>query len=320
MNERPARPRVVWRAVDGILLLDKPVGLSSNQALQRARRLYRAAKAGHTGSLDPLASGILPLCFGEATKVAGLLLDGDKTYRATLALGVRTSTGDREGEVVETCTVPRHEAASVVAVMSGFLGAQQQVPPMYSALKREGVALYALARRGIEVDREPRPIRIDRLVLEEFEPASIRFSVTCSKGTYIRTLGEDIARALGCCGHLTDLARTEISAFEGRTAIGFEALEAMAADEAALDALLLPLDAALNELAAVHLTADAARRFGHGQRVALSVPPVIPAGRTLRANVRVYGPRGFLGLGAIAAGETELLPVRLLARSVSLDS
>jgi len=200
-----ARRRVEWRRVDGILLLDKPVGLSSNQALQQVRRLYRAAKAGHTGSLDPLASGVLPLCFGQATKVAGLLLDSDKTYRASLALGSRTTTGDREGAVVETRPVPPLEEEAVRAVLEGFVGERQQIPPMYSALKRDGEALYALARRGVEVERIPRRIRILGVALESLEDGRLEFEVTCSTGTYVRTLGEEVAEALGTCGYLEAL-------------------------------------------------------------------------------------------------------------------
>jgi len=231
MSTTGDRPRREWRTVDGIVLLDKPVGMSSNQALQRVRRLYSARKAGHTGALDPLATGVLPLCFGQATKVAGLMLDADKTYRATLALGTRTATGDREGEIVETRPLPALGRGDVQDVLARFLGSSQQVPPMYSALKRDGEPLYKLARRGVEVVREPRPIRIDAIELVELDGPTLSFDVTCSKGTYVRTLGEDIASALGTTGHLAALRRTDVGgALAGLPAHPIEYLESLAAD------------------------------------------------------------------------------------------
>ena len=311
MNARPARPRVAWRTVDGILLLDKPLGLSSNQALQRARRLYRAAKAGHTGSLDPLATGVLPLCFGQATKVAGLLLDSDKSYRARIALGHRTSTGDREGAVTETRPVPPLERADVAAALARFVGELEQVPPMYSALKRDGEALYALARRGIEVERAPRRVRIVRIALGQLEAATLEFTVTCSKGTYVRTLGEDIAAALGTCGYLEALERTEVGAFAGETVHRFEELERLAPDEGALDALLRPVDSALSAYPAVALTGEQAERFRHGQSVAASLASV--DGLTALAEVRVYDDRQcFLGIGALDAAMAAVRATRLM--------
>lgn len=293
---RPARPRIEWRDVDGILLLEKPVGLSSNQALQRARRLYRAAKAGHTGSLDPLADGVLPLCFGQATKVAGLLLDSDKTYRAVLALGSRTATGDREGEVLERLPVPALTQAQLARVQGAFTGELKQVPPMYSALKQGGQALYALARQGIEVERAPRAIRILSLALKPLDATRLEITVTCSKGTYIRTLGEDLARALGTCGHLEALTRTEVGAFAGRIAYPLEELEQSGEDEASLDARLLPVDVALGDYPRVVLGAEEARRYLQGQ-------PVLPEGAAAGGGAvaracRVYADGGrFLGLG-----------------------
>ncbi|MBS0393512.1 MAG: tRNA pseudouridine(55) synthase TruB [Proteobacteria bacterium] len=303
----PARPRTEWRTVDGILLLDKPEGLSSNQALQRVRRLYRARKAGHTGSLDPLASGVLPLCFGEATKVAGLLLEADKTYQATLKLGQRTTTGDREGAVAEEAPVPPLTAAAVGAVLARFLGTTEQVPPMYSALKRDGEALYALARRGLEVERAPRPIRIESLNLLALAPPALTFEVTCSKGTYVRTLGEDLARALGTVGHLAALRRTAVGgAFAGRRAHTLAELEALAGQPGALDALLVPMDAALEDWPAVCLDAAATTALCRGQPVAAAAPP----GR----RVRLYGPGGaFLGLGEVDLEGRRVRPERLLA-------
>ena len=307
---RPARPRIEWRQVDGILLLDKPVGLSSNHALQRVRRLYRAAKAGHTGSLDPLAEGVLPLCFGQATKIAGLLLDSDKTYRAVLALGARTSTGDREGEVVETRPLPVLEPAEVERVRLEFTGALEQVPPMYSALKQGGQALYALARRGIEVERAPRSIRIVALTIEPIDATRLALTVTCSKGTYVRTLGEDLARALGTCGHLEALRRTEVGAFAGQVAYPLEELERIRGDEAVLDVKLLPVDAALGRYPRLTLEADEARRFLQGQ-------PLVPAAGAQGAGPdmpsRVYDCRGrFLGLGALDAASGSVRASRVM--------
>jgi tRNA pseudouridine55 synthase len=289
---REARPRIAWREVDGILLLDKPVGLSSNQALQRARRLFRAAKAGHTGSLDPLASGVLPLCFGQATKVSGLLLDADKTYRARLSLGARTTTGDAEGEVVERLPVPPLSAEQVAAVLTVLTGPQDQLPPMYSALKRDGRPLYALAREGIEVPREPRRIVVHRLALLDLTADALEFEVHCSKGTYVRTLGEDLARALGTCGHLDALRRTAVAAFDGQPTHALADLEGLAGDEPALDARLLPLDAALQGWPIVRLDAAGAEDFRHGR------PAACPA--AVAGAARVYGPAGaLLGLGTV---------------------
>ncbi len=306
MNGRAARPRVEWRDVDGILLLDKAVGLSSNQALQRARHLYRARKAGHTGSLDPLASGILPLCFGQATKFAGHLLESDKTYRATLALGERTRTGDRESEVVERVAVPALEPDGVEQVLERFRGELQQIPPMYSALKHDGEPLYAFARRGASVERPPRRVTIRRLVLIALAPASLELEVSCSKGTYIRTLGEDIARALGSCGHLAALRRTAVSSFAGQPAATLEELEALGGRLAALDARLLPVDAALGELPRTALDASATARLRHGQTVRYEAAP---AGTQIRA----YDEAGtFIGLGVVAAGGVALVPLRLM--------
>jgi tRNA pseudouridine55 synthase len=306
MNAPGDRPRREWRTVDGIVLLDKPAGMSSNQALQRVRRLYGARKAGHTGALDPLATGVLPLCFGQATKVAGLMLDADKTYRATLALGSRTATGDREGEVVETRPVPPLARPAVEAALARFLGPGLQVPPMYSALKRDGEALYKLARRGVEVEREPRPIRIDAISLAELDGATLAFDVSCSKGTYVRTLGEDIAAALGTTGHLVALRRTDVGGALSRLpAHALEALEARDGDLAALDALLLPADTVLQDRPAVTLDAATTAAYLHGQFVSVPLPPA--------TQVRVYATDGrFLGLGESDGKGARLKPVRLM--------
>ena len=306
MSAGAPRGRIEWRNVDGILLLDKPLHLSSNQALQRARRLFRARKAGHTGSLDPLASGVLPLCFGQATKVAGLLLDSDKRYQATISFGARTATGDREGEVIETRPIPALERPTVAAALERFVGEGEQVPPMYSALKRDGEPLYALARRGIEVARAPRRITIHALSLVELTATSLSIELRCTKGTYVRTLGEDLALALGTCGHLSALRRTGVGAFDGYALYDFAALEALAGDEPALDRCLLPVDAALSALAPISLTEAAAGAFRHGQRLAWPAP----AG----ARVRVYDASGtFIGIGHVDATGSEVSPDRLMS-------
>ena len=309
MSGPATRSRREWRTVDGIVLLDKPIGMSSNQALQRVRRIYNARKAGHTGSLDPLASGVLPLCFGQATKVAGLMLEADKRYQATVALGTRTATGDREGEVVERRPVPALSVEAVRTVLAGFLGASTQVPPMYSALKRAGEALYALARRGIEVERPPRAIRIEALALLELTAETLSFEVTCSKGTYVRTLGEDIAAKLGTTGHLAALRRTDVGGALSRLpAYPLEALEALADDQAALDKLLLPADTVLGTWPLVTLTPTQVAAFLHGQSIAVPVP----AGQ----EVRVYAEDGgFLGLGQAAPDGCVLRPLRLMTRN-----
>ena len=311
MTSRAARPRVEWRSVDGILLFDKAVGASSNQALQTVRRLYRAEKAGHTGSLDPLASGVLPLCFGQATKVAGLMLDLDKTYEATVLLGARTATGDAEGAVIESCAVPALTVADVAVVLARFRGVQTQVPPMYSALKHEGEPLYALARRGVEIDRAARTVTVHALELLQLTGNSLTLRVSCTKGTYIRTLGEDIARALGTVGHLVALRRTVVGAFSGQQVYTLEMLEAHLGDEAALDALLLPVDAALHDMPAVTLPVGADTKFRLGQAVALAAE--LMATQHRGSTVRVYGADGdFIGTGRLT---DRLEPMRLMSRA-----
>lgn len=301
-----SRPRTAWRDVDGILLLDKPVGLSSNEALQRVRRLYRAAKAGHTGSLDPLASGLLPVCFGQATKVSGLLLDADKRYRVEARLGERTSTGDLEGVVVETLPVPLLDSTAVEAAFGRFRGPIEQIPPMHSALKHDGQRLYDLARRGVAVDRQPRPVTIHALELQELAGDRLGFEVCCSKGTYVRTLVEDLARALGTCGHVTALRRTALGPFAGLPMHTLAAVEdAEAAGEDALQSLLLLPDAAVHGWPAIHLRDADAACLLQGQAVFAAGP----AG----ARVRMYGPEGrFLGVGQMTPEGRRLAPVRIM--------
>lgn len=292
-------PKRRWQRVDGVLLLDKPSGMSSNDALQKARRLFSAAKAGHTGTLDPLATGLLPLCFGEATKFSADLLDADKTYEATLCFGVRTNTGDAEGEVLATAPV-RHGEADLVAVLARFRGTIDQVPPMYSALKRDGRPLYELARQGVEVERAPRRVTIHELELIAAGEATAMLRVRCSKGTYVRTLAEDIGAALGCGAHLTALRRTVVGDL---TLAGAVTLEQIAAqEEGARAALLQPVDSLLQSLPAVELDASSAARFRHGN-------PVPGSGEGLH---RVYADGLLCGV-ARADGAGLLHPKRLLA-------
>ena len=301
------RARVARRPVHGVLLLDKPLGLSSNQALQRAKWLLRAEKAGHTGTLDPLATGVLPLCFGAATKFSGLHLDADKTYEATLQLGVTTTTGDAEGEVIERRAVPAITPEQLEAVRQRFLGRITQVPPMHSALKKDGKALYEYARAGIEVERAPREVAIHALNLAlaqvDQAQAAIKIEVTCSKGTYIRTLGEDIGQALGCGGHLTRLRRTATGPFVAAQCTTLPALEAL--DDHERLNLLQPAEALLPDHTAVTLAADDAAKFLTGLR---------RRGDWVDADhVVVFGdpPRALLGSAHIKAGE--LIPSRLLS-------
>ncbi len=255
------RPR---RRVDGVLLLDKPSGLSSNAALQRAKRAFDAEKAGHTGTLDPLASGLLPLCFGEATKFAQFLLDATKRYTATIRFGVTTATGDAEGEIIASNPLAL-ERADVEAVLSSFTGQLSQVPHAYSALKFEGRKHYEYARAGIAVERAPRVVEIRMLELRDWRPPDAIVDVLCSKGTYIRVLAEDIGRTLGCGAHLAGLRRTATGGFGIADAIALDRLEAMDAD--ARDASLLPMAALLRDLPALHLAAADAARFRQGGAV-----------------------------------------------------
>jgi tRNA pseudouridine55 synthase len=286
--------------IDGALLLDKPVGLSSNAALQRAKRLFGAAKAGHAGTLDPLASGLLLVMFGEATKFAGPLLDADKEYLASVKLGERTATGDAEGAVLE-----RREVAvgrdAVARTLERFRGEIEQVPPMHSALKHEGTPLYRLARRGQKVERTPRRIRIVQLQLLKQEDALLELRVVCSKGTYIRVLAEDIGEALGCGAHLSALRRTAAGRFRVEDAAGLEALEAMTRSER--ERRLLPLPALLDGLPRAELGADDEARLRQGQALKIS-----GLGAGLCAVVRPDG--AVIGLGS-ADGAGGLKPLRL---------
>ncbi|PRH37097.1 tRNA pseudouridine(55) synthase TruB [Burkholderia gladioli] len=306
MTTAPQRPRVPRRLLDGVLLLDKPIGLSSNDALIRAKRLYLAKKAGHTGTLDPLASGLLPLCFGEATKFSQDLLEADKTYEATMRLGIRTTTGDAEGEAIETREV-RADRAAIEAVLPRFLGEIVQVPPMYSALKRDGKPLYEYARAGQTVEREGRQVTIHLLELLDCALPDVSFRVTCSKGTYVRTLAEDIGEALGCGAHLVALRRTGVGALTLEHAVTLDALSD--AEAAERDRWLQPVDALLSTFVRVQLTAEEAKRFRHGQRLRLA--SVVELGVQDGDRLRVYDEAECL-LGVARLSEGVLAPERLV--------
>ncbi len=293
--------RIIRRPLDGVLLFDKPLELSSNIALQKVRRLFQAEKAGHTGTLDPLATGLLPICFGEATKFSNALLDADKTYRALIRLGQTTTTGDAEGEITSTCAV-KLEPAQVSAALRNFLGQIEQVPPMHSAIKYQGKPLYEYIRKGVTVERKSRSVTIYELILERFAGDGLEITVRCSKGTYIRTLAEDIGQSLGCGAHLRGLRRTAIGRFHLEGAHTFGQLEAMTMPQR--DACLMPLDQLLQELPALELDAAQVTRIAQGQR--LAIENVLPDGK-----VRLYGAGRFIGVGNLE--EQQLAPVRLLS-------
>jgi tRNA pseudouridine55 synthase len=292
--------RKAWKQVDGVLLLDKPLGLTSNDALQKARRLFSAAKGGHTGTLDPLASGLLPLCFGEATKFSADLLDADKTYEAVIKLGVTTDSGDAEGTVIATAAVDVSED-DVFRVLPQFTGAIRQVPPMHSALKRNGRPLYELARQGIEVERESRMVTIHAIDCLSFGGDSLTLRTACSKGTYIRVLAADIGQALGCGAHLAGLRRTRVGDLDLGAAVTLAQLEAL--DEAGRAGCLQPVDTLLRSLPAATLEGEAAERFRHGN------PVDLPAG--LSGKIRVYVDGRLIGVGE-PAPDGRLWPKRLV--------
>jgi tRNA pseudouridine55 synthase len=302
---KPGRQK---RSVSGILLLDKPRGVSSNAALQQVKRLFNAAKAGHTGNLDPLASGMLPVCLGEATKIAAFLLDADKHYRAECRLGVTTATGDTEGEVLAEKPVPVLSPRTIEPVLKSFRGEIQQVPPMYSALKYRGQPLYKLARQGQEVERQPRPVTIRRLTLLSYKDNLLTLDIRCSKGTYVRTLAEDIGERLGCGAHLTALRRLSTAPFDEADMVDLERLSRAAEQGAgALDAFLLPADAALADWPQVSMSPDTALWFCRGQAVWV---PQAPVKGLLRIYSREEG-RGFLGIGQVLE-DGRIAPKRLI--------
>ncbi|HTH45305.1 MAG TPA: tRNA pseudouridine(55) synthase TruB [Oxalicibacterium sp.] len=295
--------------VHGVLLLDKPVGLSSNDALIKAKRLLNAEKAGHTGTLDPFATGLLPLCFGEATKFAQDLLDADKTYETVVHLGVTTATGDTEGAQIETRAVDITRE-QIERVLPQFMGEILQVPPMYSALKRDGKPLYEYARAGVTLEREARAVTIHAMELLDYQAPFLRLRVCCSKGTYIRVLGEDIGAALGCGAHLNALRRIQVGNLRMAKAVTLDQLAAQ--DEAARLDLLAPVDALLMSFPDVQLTDELARRFLHGQRLALGKENVaVPADA---GRVRVYRQTDGALLGTGLMQEFGVLaPERLIA-------
>jgi len=295
------------RRVNGILLLDKPLGITSNAALQEVKRLFRAAKAGHTGNLDPLASGMLPICLGEATKFSVYLLDADKVYIGCCKLGTRTSTADAEGEIIETRPVPALDEAQVEAVLDQFRGEIEQIPPMHSAIKQNGQPLYKLARQGIEVERKARQVTIHELKLIRLQDDELELYVHCSKGTYIRTLVEDIGEALGCGAYLSALRRTRVGPFPEEGMVTLDALRAEAEEGAEkLDRHLLPADHALGDYPGVTLTESSLFYVRQGQAVQVSQAPT-------EGWVRLFDNNGgFVGVGAVL-DDGRIAPKRLLS-------
>jgi len=308
-----ARRKPRGRPVDGILVVDKPAGITSNDALQKAKYLFYAAKAGHTGSLDPMATGVLPICFGEATKFSQFLLDADKCYVSTFRLGVTTTTGDAEGDVLEQRSAAAIDAAQVAAAMTTFEGDILQIPPMYSALKKDGVPLYKLAREGVEVEREPRPVTLFSYRLLDFRPGEVAeadVEIHCSKGTYVRTLAEDLGAALGCGGHVSRLRRTGAGCFNESDAISLDELarlrEGCRGED--LDHLLRPVDTAVAHLMAVDLPESMAWYIRRGQ-------PVMAAKAYREARegdiVRIFDSGVFIGVGQVLE-DGRLAPKRLV--------
>ncbi|MGA7748981.1 MAG: tRNA pseudouridine(55) synthase TruB [Gallionella sp.] len=290
-----------FRPLDGVLLFDKPLELSSNTALQKVRRLFQAEKAGHTGTLDPLATGLLPICFGEATKFSNALLDADKTYRALLRLGQTTTTGDAEGDIIAEHPVEAGQA-DVDAVLAKFRGEIQQLPPMHSALKHLGKPLYEYIRKGETIKRELRSVVIHELLLNSFSGKEMDITVRCSKGTYIRTLAEDIGAALGCGAHLIRLRRTAIAHFDLRNGYTLQQLEAMT--EAERDACILSLESLIPDMPKLQLDNVQIKRLAQGQRLGLDTG--LPDGK-----VSLHGPQGFIGVGLLQG--RRLAPDRLLS-------
>jgi tRNA pseudouridine55 synthase len=295
MENKPSK-----RNIHGILLLDKRIGISSNRALQEVKRLFNANKAGHTGSLDPLATGLLPICFGEATKISGMLLDDNKRYHVIVQLGIKTDTGDLEGDIIETKPIPGTTLAEIEAILKKFTGAIDQVPPMYSALKLNGKKLYELARKGITVERKPRRITIFELKLLDTQKDSLELEVYCSKGTYIRSLAEDIGDALGCGATVQALRRIQSGRFSIAQAKSLEQLQA--AGKQQLMESLIAVDDPLKSLPSLQLNGQQAQAIKYGQTLELN--------QELRGTVRLYGEGGFLGLGEMRL-DGKLAPKKL---------
>ncbi len=286
-RDRPARPPTRWRRVDGVLLLDKPAGMSSNQALQRARHVFRAEKGGHTGALDPLATGLLPLCFGEATKIAGELLGADKAYRTVARLGVVTDSDDADGTVIDTRPVPALAPADIEVLLPRFTGRILQRPPVYSALKRDGEPLYARARRGERIEVAEREVEVRAIRVVALEGDRLTLEIECGSGTYVRSLVRDLGAALGCGAHVECLRRLRVAPFHAPRMVTMDALAHAAAEgDAALDALLLPLAEALPDWPRLELDADQAMRLRQGQQIPVDARPgralaMAPDGRAL---------------------------------------
>jgi tRNA pseudouridine55 synthase len=290
----PAQRRNKGRNINGIVLLDKPTGLSSNAALQRVKRLFEANKAGHTGSLDPLATGVLPLCLGEATKVSQFLLDSDKKYRATVKLGVRTDSADSEGNVIATCDDFKVTREEVLIALEHFKGEIQQIPPMHSALKVDGIPLYKRARKGEVIERKPRTIVVYSIELTKFSETELVLEISSSKGTYIRTIADDLGELLGCGGHITALHRMKAGVFSEEACYSLEFLTERkeASGLSSLDDLLIPMDKAIEDLPAVVLPSITADFVKNGQAVLVSHLPA-------EGLVRMYEEERFLGIGCI---------------------
>jgi tRNA pseudouridine55 synthase len=304
----PPRPRIRFRPLDGLVLLDKPAGLSSNQALQQARRIFRAAKGGHTGALDPLATGLLPLCFGEATKIAGLLLGARKAYETTAMLGLTTDTDDADGQPLRERPVPALDDAAIEAALALLRGHIRQRAPIYSALKQGGEPLYARARRGEAIEAPVREVEVHALELLERDGPRLRLRVECGSGTYVRSLVRDLGEALGCGAHVQVLRRLWVEPFRSPRMFTLEHLQALAQDPEALDACLLPVAAGLIDYQRVELDAGQAHRFGQGQRLRPAGAPTGPA------EVAAFDASGRV-LGMAQLDETGLLhPKRLFTR------
>ncbi|EKE17781.1 MAG: hypothetical protein ACD_10C00274G0003 [uncultured bacterium] len=293
-----------WKQVDGVLLLDKPIGLTSNDALQKVRRLFSAAKGGHTGTLDPLATGLLPLCFGEATKFSADLLNADKTYEAVIRLGITTDSGDAEGKIIASAAVDV-SISDIYRVLPQFTGHIQQTPPMHSALKLNGRPLYELARQGIEVERQPRAVTIYAIDMLDFSADSLTIRVACSKGTYIRVLAADIGQALGCGAHLSALRRTVVGGLDLAQAVTLAELQMLGENERG--GCLQAVDALLHSLPVLSVEGEAAERFRHGN------PIDLPDG--FAGKIRIYADARLIGVGE-PGSDGRLWPKRLVQLAV----
>jgi len=302
-------PKRERRTVDGLLLLDKPTGMTSNAILQRVKWLCRARKAGHTGSLDPLASGMLPLCFGQGTKISAYLLDADKTYRVTARFGTQTDTADADGAVIAESEIRTVEREALEQALEKLTGDIEQVPPMYSALKKDGKRLYELARQGIEVDRPPRPVTIHSLAIEKFSPGAPVIRVQCSKGTYVRTLVEDLAKLLGTLGHVSALRRLAVEPFSETQLVTMEQVEAAAeVGDEAFDQLMIPADSALVTFPAVNLNREQSAAVRQGNPVQVAQPPQTGFCRLYDEQARFVGVGEALADGRIAPKRLFITP------------